>query len=1006
MRHLLPCLCLLAACAPEVLPSTSTSAEVPAHAAGGDLVVAPGLGGEWDDPTVADLHGLVITTTIQEAIDLAQPGDVISVQSGAFNEDLVMREGIDVVGAGAGETILNGTVLFNTLGGITRLSRLTVTNPGPIFTDAGIYVVAANAQITDVEVTWFDFGILMDDADNSLVAACEMRLNNYGLWADLTDNLDVYNNLFRSNNIAGVTNYTGSGQVIFNTFVANAFAASSQLGFGGALQFGDFDTEVVKNNLVVGNFFGINCQDDCANDFSNNLVWGNNTNYANEANAQGDDINIDPQFADPANFDFRLSVASPAVDSANGTVNVPVDFQGDPRPSGLSSDIGFDEYVQSDVSLLITEVLANATVETVLEMVELYNAGTTTVNLAGLVLTDGDDIDVLQAFGGSGTLLDPGEYAVIVDPDYDGSYNIPAGVTVLTTGDTNIGNGLTTTDDVTLYESNGSTTIATFSFPKDPGDGVSLEMINLDQGDVNGNWRASACPEGRSPGTAPCFPPSGDPAGLLVTEVMLNGLTDNTDEFVELYNPTDLEIDAAGLFISDGDATDPLQGFANSSTLIPPGGYALILDAGYTYNGYDLPNGITLLTTDDQSIGGSGLSQSDPVSLIAADGSTVIDGFSFPARGPAGVSFERIDYNVADVASNWAAGTDACARGRTPGRLNGNAGGLCEQLLINEVMSNPFNEDRGEYIELYNPGLTPVELAGIQLTDGIQTDTLAPFQGGTTVVGPLSYAVIVDAEYNGSYNIPAGITVVATEDTSLGNGLSIRDEIRLWDGDHLIDLYGFPFNAGNGRAVERIRSRATDSRDNWVASPCPTGASPGTDNCAVGGTTGGSGTSLVEVVLTEIMANALDEDLMEYVEIYNYGTTPVDLALFVFWDGDQLDTVQDWFGGTDTVLMPGDYGLILDFEYDLLADPYDLLAAPTLLLTTSDTSLGSGIATSDDIFLYEPDGATLVDSFTSPSNPGNGVSIEKIDLLGGDVASNWRPTDCGTTETAGLPNCP
>jgi hypothetical protein len=660
--------------------------------------------------------------------------------------------------------------------------------------------------------------------------------------------------------------------------------------------------------------------------------------------------------------------------------------------------------VQSGFDLQITEVLANAAVETVGEFVEIYNAGDTAVNLAGLALSDGDDLDFLEAFQGGSTVVEAGDYAVVVDPNYDGVYDIPAGTTVVTTGDTNVGNGLTTSDRVTLFESDGSTEIATFSYPEDPGDGVSMEMIARDQGDVAGNWRASACAPGESAGESACFPPSGDTAGLILTEIMLTGIDDATDEYIEIYNPTALEIDAAGLIIDDGDSTDVLRGFANSGTLIGPGEHALVLDAGYAYF-YWLPNGITLLTTGDQSLGNR-LAMSDPVMLYKADGTTLIDSFSYPDSTTAGTSWEKVDYAAGDTAANWVSADGACVRPRSPGLFNGASGGICDPILITEVMSNPLNEDRGEYVELFNAGFAPVDLAGLLLQDNIQTDTLAAYQGGSTVVAPGAFALIIDAEHDGFFDIPAGVTVVTTTDTSLGNSLSVRDVVSLWQGDHMLDVYGYPFNAGNGISVERVQARATDAAENWVASPCAAGGSPGRANCAEGGSAGASGSSMFEVVITEVMANADDEDTGEFVELYNYGNAPIDLGYFVLWDGDAVDTLFDFFGGTDTVLQPGEYAVVLDFEYDYVSDPYGLLNTDALWLTTSDTTLGSGLSTSDDVFLLEPDGLTLVDSFTSPSNPGNAISIEKVDRLGGDINSNWRATSCDDGHTAGRDNCP
>ncbi len=964
---------------------------------GRTIYVEPPEDGGWDDPAAASSYRY-IAGTIQDAINAANPGDTIIVQSGTFTEDITISDGVRVEGSGIGETFVEGTVAIDAATDAnTGIARLTVINPAAPYTGTGIVITGGRAVVEDCEVLAWDIGIQTSNANDVVIQGNEVLFNNYGFWSDVTTNLVIQNNMFRSNAQAGITNYTSDGQVIFNTLVGNAFAASALFEYGGALQFGSGDTETVANNIVVNNFYGVNCLS-CGDTFSNNLVWGNTTNYINDASQMGDDLNTDPQFANAGEFDYDLTVFSPGVDVANGAYPTALDHTGEARPSGAGYDVGWDEFTVSGYDLVVTEVMANATNESVLEFVELYNNGVAAVDLDGLVLSDGDEDDTLMVFAAGTTIVQPGEYAVVVDPDYDGSYNIPVGVTVVTTQDTEVGNGLTTADPITLYEPNGSTVISTFSYPKDPGDGVSSEMFSMPLGDTNGNWRFSVCPTGSSPGEVHCFPPSGDPAGLVITEVLANGWDEATDEYIELYNPTALVIDAANLVIDDGDSTDTLQGFANSATLIGPGEHALIVDPGYSYS-YFLPNGVALLTTGDQSLG-NGLATSDPVTLYQPDGYNIIDSFGFPANPGDGYSTEKVDYAGGDIAGNWADATLGCTRGRSPGRLNGAAGGICDQLLINEIMSNPLVEDTGEFVEIFNGGFDPVDLAGLLIADPTHTDTITDYLGGSTILDPGSFAVVVDAEYAGQYNIPVDALIVTTTDTTIGNGMAVLDEVSLWEGDYLIDAMNFPFNAGNGYSIERIWDRATDAAVNWVISPCPSGASPGDVNCAEGGTIGGSGTSTIEVVISEIMANALDEDTGEYIEIYNYGLVPVDLHLFVLWDGDALDQIFGYLIPDDAVLQPGEYAVILDNEY---AFEYSIPVG-ALLLTTGDTTLGSGLATTDDVFFFEPDGSTLIDSFTSPTNPGNGISIEKEDLLGGDVLSNWRDAACGPTP--GDVNCP
>ena len=102
------------------------------------------------------------------------------------------------------------------------------------------------------------------------------------------------------------------------------------------------------------------------------------------------------------------------------------------------------------------------------------------------------------------------------------------------------------------------------------------------------------------------------------------------------------------------------------------------------------------------------------------------------------------------------------------------------------------------------------------------------------------------------------------------------------------------------RTVERVTYSGTlDSSDNWSPSTCATGSSPGADNCASGTSTEVS-ESDYDLIITEVMANADDEDTGEFVELYNNGTETIDLLYWVFYDGDAVDTILGFFG-----LFPG-----------------------------------------------------------------------------------------------------
>jgi hypothetical protein len=162
------------------------------------------------------------------------------------------------------------------------------------------------------------------------------------------------------------------------------------------------------------------------------------------------------------------------------------------------------------------------------EFVELYNVGDSAIDLLDWTIDDGDAVDRVRAWTDSSilnaeslhlgtTLLDPGCYAVVLDPEYTdtaalGGYEQPyrfgPGTLLLTVGNTTIGDGLTTTDPLVLFSADGDTSTfgtpsdTTDSIPCDAGDGISWERIDVLGTDTVSNWMACRDTAGCTPGAA------------------------------------------------------------------------------------------------------------------------------------------------------------------------------------------------------------------------------------------------------------------------------------------------------------------------------------------------------------------------------------------------------------------------------------------------------------------------------------------------------------------------
>jgi len=144
--------------------------------------------------TFATAHAATITVgpegcdyaSIQRAIEEANPGDTISVQSGTFRENVVVDKTLILRGtdSGSGEPIVDGkgvgSAVILSADQIT-LEGFVVKNSG--FGKAGIEVKSDNNRIRNNLVTenkWY--GISLSDSDDNVISGNVVSKNKYGIW--------------------------------------------------------------------------------------------------------------------------------------------------------------------------------------------------------------------------------------------------------------------------------------------------------------------------------------------------------------------------------------------------------------------------------------------------------------------------------------------------------------------------------------------------------------------------------------------------------------------------------------------------------------------------------------------------------------------------------------------------------------------------------------------------------------------------------------------------------
>lgn len=281
-----------------------------------------GMGLSFGSVIYVDMHNTTGTedgtlaspyNTVQEGINAATYGDTVSVAAGTYYENISLKSGIIVQGAGADVTAIEGvsTSQNSRVVGVFDCNNVIIF--GFTFTKArraGVWiqrssqVTIANNIIRDIFYVWnTSVGVLLGHSSDVLITNNVFADNNYGIKSDTSFYLTITNNAFTYN---------------------NCYAISQLYGSSFTISYNDF--------------------------------WRNAVNLQGCSAGLGNIYN-DPLFVDPANHDFHLQMESLCIDAGNNDA-VPLwittDFEGDPRvydgnDDGVATvDMGADEYKIAD----------------------------------------------------------------------------------------------------------------------------------------------------------------------------------------------------------------------------------------------------------------------------------------------------------------------------------------------------------------------------------------------------------------------------------------------------------------------------------------------------------------------------------------------------------------------------------------------------------------------------------------------------------------------------------
>jgi len=469
------------------------------------------------------------------------------------------------------------------------------------------------------------------------------------------------------------------------------------------------------------------------------------------------------------------SSPSPAV-TPTGTATASPTITSTPSPTTGASTSAPGTAVPPG-SVLINEIAWSGTTYSANdEWIELFNTGSTPLNLEGWRLTDQGDITihlqgVIPAYGLF--LLertdDTTVASITADLIYTGSLN---------------NNGET----LYLFDPNGNVVDSANQAGGGWPAGAATNRASMERrggGDQPGNWATSPqwggvgidagghpihgtprspnailfpspTPASATPSPSPSPTPPGtgyQPGVLLINELAWAGTgASSSDEWMELYNTTSASIDLAGWELTDGGDIHIL--LAGS---IAPHSFFLL----------ERTDDSTISDRAAQLIYTGGLNNTGETLWLLDPSRTVIDsanldGGSWPGGSADGrLTMER--RGGEDRPGNWGTfnGYHGCGRDADGNPISGTPGSvnsvqlpqpsptpILGRIVINEVLIRPHYDWEGtgnidvydEFIELHNLGPEPVYLRGWQLDDQLEGGS-SPYTITGITISPGSYAV-------------------------------------------------------------------------------------------------------------------------------------------------------------------------------------------------------------------------------------------------------------------------
>lgn len=440
----------------------------------------------------------------------------------------------------------------------------------------------------------------------------------------------------------------------------------------------------------------------------------------------------------------------------------------------------------SGAQVILTEVMFDAdTLESYNEFVEIYNLNSLAVDLSGWQVGDSTEQDLLTD-AGYGLLLEPQQYGIILDRGYfenSTSYDslIPPDALIITIDDGSFGSfGLSNSKaEFILLINSSEDTVQTYQYSIDNIPGHSDEKIILSEDNSVQNWGNSTTLNG-TPGSKNSIAPKD--VDLLISQF----------SFLETTFIVGETIRFEALIKNNGQQT--VNGFQ--------------LQKFYDLDVNERPDSVEIIETVDY-----------PNSINHSD-SLILEGqFDDVPAGQVSFGIEIVVPNDEDITNNVKTKTVFVT---DPVNL---------RIIINEIMAAP-NSNEAEWIEVFNPGASNINMASIYFADSRDTVKLSKED---LILRPGEYLVAGgDSAISNQYNISYENLTIVSGFPTLNNSF---DDLKLLNNFNFVydrvsytdEWYGREVD--QGISLERINPELNGQISvNWAASVDFSGSTPGRIN--------------------------------------------------------------------------------------------------------------------------------------------------------------------------------